>query len=129
MANSSEDGEGSRCGKRQRSCSQSQNTFGNICEDEVEEESVQVEHFEEEEEQREEKEEEENEEEDQDQDQEDKASITEPNIGFRETSDLVGPSRKGPIFLTLNNPEALDCPICLKPLTIPVCQLRPCGWK
>ncbi|KAL9427741.1 hypothetical protein AB3S75_029842 [Citrus x aurantiifolia] len=40
------------------------------------------------------------------------------------TADHVKRSNNGPVSMTLNDPEVLDCPVCYEPLTIPVYQ---CG--
>ncbi|KAL5809984.1 hypothetical protein ACOSQ3_026680 [Xanthoceras sorbifolium] len=48
--------------------------------------------------------------------------IEELGAGTRETTDAVGPSQNGSIFVILTDPEVLDCFICFDPLTIPVFQ-------
>lgn len=39
------------------------------------------------------------------------------------TADPVKHSNNGPVSVTLNDPEVLDCPVCYEPLTIPIYQV------
>lgn len=39
------------------------------------------------------------------------------------TGDLLKHFNNGPVTVTLNDPEVLDCPVCYEPLNIPVYQV------
>lgn len=45
------------------------------------------------------------------------------SIGKRKNRDTVGPRKDGSISATLTDPDVLDCPVCVEPLSIPVFQV------
>ncbi|GFY86743.1 protein with RING/U-box and TRAF-like domain [Actinidia rufa] len=107
--------------KQRTTTNQQQQQQQQVVEDE--EEVVESEHDAEEEERESEYDEEEESEEEEDEEEDDQ----------NETETIAGPSsskddRDGSISVTLTDPDVLDCPICLEPLSSPVFQLVISVW-